>query len=85
MSRTKPLVVFTDETNGQYISSITEALAPPLFPRLVLGDSILRNQSALARADNYMLYCAMQLLREKVSLRRQIQWRAKRPLSIVRR
>ena len=65
MSRTKPLVVFTDETNGQYISSITEALAPPLFPRLVLGDSILRNQSALARADNYMLYCAMQLIVRK--------------------
>lgn len=58
-----PLVVFTDDRNNTYLSRLERALTP-LFPRVVLGDAMLRSLRG-SEANNYLVYNAINVLQTR--------------------
>ena len=70
--RTPRLVFFTDETDDQYVAALRTALeAANASERVLHGDAILRSRAGSQRGDNFLIYAASLVIRERA----EWEWR----------
>ncbi len=70
--RTPRLVFFTDETDDQYLTELRTALEAANASESVLhGDAILRAQAGSQGGDNFLIYAASLVIRERA----EWEWR----------
>ena len=69
---TPRLVFFTDETDGQYLTELRTALEAANASESVLhGDAVLRAQAGSQGSDNFLIYAASLVIRERA----EWEWR----------